>query len=97
GQRLTFDNTDRYTPNGFFLDDAVFRYNDLGVECRESQGELPESPCAGPAGDVYVTKDFRWRDSLRGVAIGAKHLSVPVGWLQLYGFGSWQSRQIYQY
>ena len=97
GQRLTFDNTDRYTPNGFFLDDAVFRYNDLGVACRESQGELPTSPCAGETGDIYVTKDFRWRDSLRGVAIGAKHLSLPVGWLQLYGFGAWQSRQIYQY
>ena len=97
GQRLTFDNTNRYTPNGFYLDDAVYRYNDLGVECRESQGELPESPCAGAAGDVYVTKDFRWRDGLRGVAIGAKHLDVGVGWLQLYGFGSWQTKQVYQY
>ncbi|MFO7567090.1 MAG: hypothetical protein R6X02_30880 [Enhygromyxa sp.] len=97
GQRLTFDNTDRYTPNGFYLDDAIFRYNDLGVACRESQGELSASPCAGAAGSTYVTKDFRWRDSLRGVALGAKHLSLPVGWLQIYGFGSWQSRQVYQY
>jgi hypothetical protein len=97
GQRLTFDNSNNYTPNGFYLDNAVYRYNDLGVECRESQGELPDSPCAGAAGDVYVTKDFRWRDSLRGVAIGAKHIPVPVGWLQLYGFGSFQTRQIYQY
>ena len=97
GQRLTFDNTDRYTPNGFFLDDAVFRPTDLGVACRESAGELPESPCAGAAGDVYITPDFRFRDGLRGLAIGAKHLSLPVGWLQLYAFGSWQNRQIYQY
>jgi hypothetical protein len=97
GQRLTFDNTSRYTPNGFIVDDAVFRYNDLGVACRESQGELPESPCAGEAGRVYTTKDFRWRDSLRGVAIGAKHLDVGVGWLQLYGWGSYQTKQLYQY
>ncbi|NJK30965.1 MAG: helix-hairpin-helix domain-containing protein [Deltaproteobacteria bacterium] len=97
GQRLTFDNSDRYTPNGFFLDDAIFIPQELGVQCRESAGELPESPCSGEAGNIYASRDFRWRDSLRGVAIGAKHLQVPVGWLQLYGFGSWQSRQIYQY
>jgi hypothetical protein len=99
GQRLTFDNTDRYTPNGFFLDDAVFRPRDLGRLCRESAGELPQTPCPQGADDpqYYGTKDFRWRDSLRGLALGAKHLSLPVGWLQLYGFGSWQSKQIYQY
>jgi hypothetical protein len=97
GQRLTFDNTDRYTPNGFLSDDAMFRPRNLGLACRESAGELPTSPCTGEAGSIYVTKDFRWRDSLRGVAIGAKHLAVPVGWLQIYGFGSWQPKQIYQY
>jgi hypothetical protein len=97
-QRLTFDNSNSYTPNGFFLDDAVYRYNKLGTACRESAGELPESPCAGEAGEIYVSRDWRWRDNdLRGIAIGAKHLSLPVGWLQVYGFGSWQSRQIYQY
>jgi hypothetical protein len=97
GQRLVFDNSDRYTPNGFFLDDAVFTYPDLGLICRESTGELGASPCSGEAGSTYGTRDFRWRDSLRGVALGAKHLAMPVGWMQLYGFGSWQSRQIYQY
>ncbi|KIG13118.1 hypothetical protein DB30_00583 [Enhygromyxa salina] len=99
GQRLTFDNTDRYTPNGFVMDDAVYRNTDLGRICRESGGELPQTPCPGGADNeiYYGTKDFRWRDSLRGVAIGAKHLSMPVGWVQLYGFGSWQTKQIYQY
>lgn len=96
-QKLVFDNTPRYTPNGFVFDDAVLPNRDLGSGCRESQGELAESPCTGTAGDTYVTRDFRWRDGLRGIAIGAKHLAMPVGWLQLYGFGSWQSRQIYQY
>ncbi len=97
GQRLVFDTSSRHTPNGFYLDDAVYRPTQLGVQCRTSTGELPTSPCTGEAGDVYGTKDLRWRDSLRGVAIGAKHLSLPVGWLQMYGFGSWQSRQVYQY
>ncbi|EDM81904.1 hypothetical protein PPSIR1_05538 [Plesiocystis pacifica SIR-1] len=97
GQRLVFDTSDRYTPNGFYLDDAIYRPTTLGVQCRESAGELPASPCSGAAGDLYGTADFRWRDSLRGVAIGAKHLDLPVGWMQLYAFGSWQSRQVYQY
>lgn len=97
GQRLVVDTSNRYTPNGFYMDDAVYRPTQLGVACRTSAGELPESPCAGEAGDIYVSKDLRWRDSMRGVAIGAKHLSLPVGWMQLYGFGSWQNKQIYQY
>ncbi|NVB36199.1 hypothetical protein G6O69_36575 [Pseudenhygromyxa sp. WMMC2535] len=97
GQRLVFDTSDRYTPNGFYFDDAVYRDNDLGIACRESAGELAVSPCAGAARYSYETKDFKWRDGQRGLAIGAKHLDVPVGWLQLYGFGSWQRRQIYQY
>ncbi|MFV8749371.1 hypothetical protein ACNOYE_02340 [Nannocystaceae bacterium ST9] len=97
GQRLVFDNSTSATPNGFFLDDAVLIPQELGLGCRESQGELAKSPCDGDAGHTYVSRDFRWRDGLRGVAIGAKHLSLPVGWLQIYGFGSWQSRQLYQY
>jgi hypothetical protein len=99
GQRLTLDTTTRYTPNGFVIDDSVRPQRDLTRRCRESQGELPETPC--PEGDddpiYYYTKDFRWRDAMRGVAIGAKHLSLPVGWMQLYGFGSWQNRPLYQY
>ncbi|PRQ09995.1 hypothetical protein [Enhygromyxa salina] len=99
GQRLTFDNTDRYTPNGFVFDDTITRPPDLGRLCRESAGELPQTPCPGGADNPvrYGTKDFDWSDRLRGVAIGAKHLSMPVGWVQLYGFGSWQTKQIYQY
>lgn len=99
GQRLTIDTTTRYTPNGFVLDDAVRQPPDLGRKCRESSGELPETPC--PAGDddpqEYTTKDYYYRASLRGVALGAKQLSLPVGWMQLYGFGSWQTRDVYQY
>jgi hypothetical protein len=97
GQRLTFDNSGRFTPNGFYLDDAVFRSNDLTRVCRESQGELDESPCAGAAGDQYVTPDFRWRDGLRGVAVGFREAKLPVGWMQGFAFASYQDRGIYQY
>jgi hypothetical protein len=96
-QRLTFDNSGRYTPNGFYLDDAVYRTTQLTRLCKESAGELADSPCTGDAGDVYVTPDYKWRDSLRGVAVGAKHIDLPVGWLSTYGFFSHETRDIYQY
>jgi len=96
-QRLIFDNSGRYTPNGFYLDDALFWRTDLALECRETAGELADSPCAGPDGSTYVTPDWDWRDSNRGFAIGAKHLSLPRGWMQLYGFFSHERKDIYQY
>jgi hypothetical protein len=99
GQRLTIDTTTRYTPNGFVIDDSMRPNRDLTRRCRESAGELASTPC--PEGDddplYYTTKDFRWRNSFHGLAVGAKHLSMPVGWMQLYGFGSVQSRPVYQY
>lgn len=97
GQRLTFDNTSLYTPNGFTLDDELFRDTSLTRECKESAGELAESPCAGAAGDIYVTPDFRWREGLLGAALGLKRLELGAGHLQAYGFLSYQPRSIYQY
>jgi hypothetical protein len=44
-----------------------------------------------------VTSDQRWRNSLMGVAVGADHLALGEGWLQLYGFASYQPQSIYQY
>jgi hypothetical protein len=95
GQRLTFDNSGRYTPNGFYLDDAlVFRRGGLTRLCKESTGELDGPPCDT---DVYVTPDHTIRVGLLGAAAGAKHIPVKDGWLQLYGFFSYQPRDIYQY
>ncbi|MCB9750916.1 MAG: hypothetical protein H6713_13090 [Myxococcales bacterium] len=100
GQRLTFDNTRKYTPNGFSRDNTIYpRPNNLTQRCRRSQGELaPDEESCDPEDEgVYITPDFRWRDTLQGVAIGAKHLSLPVGWLQTYGWFSYQNRDLYQY
>ena len=97
GQRLVFDNSGRYSPNGFFLDDAVFRGTQMSRICRESTGELDASPCAGAAGSEYVTPDFSWREGLRGVAIGFRHAELPVGWMQGYAWASYQNKDIYQY
>ncbi|MBK6580474.1 MAG: helix-hairpin-helix domain-containing protein [Sandaracinaceae bacterium] len=87
GQRLTFDNSDRFTPNGVYADDAVFWNPSMSTSCRDSTGELSASPCSGPEGQERVTSDLRWRNSLMGVAVGAEHLSLGDGWLQLYAFG----------
>jgi hypothetical protein len=96
-QRLTMDTTSRYTPNGMVVEDANRIGQDLTRRCRQVAGELPDTPCPEDDDVYYTTKDFYWREAFRGVALGAKHLSLPVGWLQAYGFGSWQSRKQYQY
>ncbi|MEM6292578.1 MAG: hypothetical protein AAGA54_14995 [Myxococcota bacterium] len=97
GQRLVFDTTGRYTPNGFRLDDTVFRSTYLTTGCRETRGELVDGPCDDDADRVYVTPDFYARERQRGVAIGAKHIKMPEGWMQTYGFFSHQTRPVYQY
>ncbi|HEY5937527.1 MAG TPA: hypothetical protein VIU61_22930 [Kofleriaceae bacterium] len=97
GQRLVFDNSSRYTPNGLYFDDDLSYSADLVSECRESAGELPVSPCDGPRGDRYITPDWRWRDGLFGVGAGLKKIELPTGWMQLYGWASVSQRSIYQY
>jgi hypothetical protein len=94
GQRLTFDNSGRYTPNGFYLDDAMYYRVRPSSPCRATTGELEEPPCD----DTFqAAPDHKIRYGLLGVAAGAKHIKLPVGWLQIYGFFSYQPRSIYQY
>lgn len=97
GQRLVIDTTGRYTPNGFIFDDTIIRRTDLVRECRESAGELGETPCPLSGERTYVTPDYRFQQGLRGLAIGSPRLELPVGWMQAYGFFSYQTRDIYQY
>ncbi len=97
GQRLVFDNSRHYNPNGLYLDDELFYSADLSTACKESAGELLTSPCSGAAGSEYVTPDFGWRDGLLGVGIGAKHLELSQGWMQAYAWASASRRSIYQY
>ncbi|HEY5947224.1 MAG TPA: hypothetical protein VIV40_17090, partial [Kofleriaceae bacterium] len=97
GQRLVFDNSQYYTPNGLYLDDQIFYSADLSTACKQSAGELLASPCLGANGSEYVTPDFAWRDGLLGVGVGAKKLELTQGWLQVYGFASANRKGIYQY
>ena len=43
-QRLVFDNSRHYSPNGLYADDQVFFDPDLSSVCKESGGELLTSP-----------------------------------------------------
>jgi hypothetical protein len=97
GQRLVFDNSSHYSPNGLYLDDQIFYSGDLTTICKESAGELLTSPCLGQFGSEYVTPDFAWRDGLFGAAVGARNIPLTTGWLQLYGWASIHRRSIYQY
>ncbi len=98
GQRLIFDNSNDYTPNGIYLDDQLFYSPDLDRDCKRSTGELAGTPCPESAPQRYVTPDFVWRDALFGVGLGAKKLEIPnAGWLQLFGWASASTRSIYQY
>jgi hypothetical protein len=96
GQRLSFDETTLYTPNGIYPHATIFRDSDLVRDCIESTGELDETPC--PAEDRrYVTPDFDWRETLLGVAVSAREIPAGPGWFQLTGWGSAELRDIYQY
>lgn len=99
GQRLTFDNTRNYTPNGIYRDQTIYpRPVRLSRLCRESAGELTSSPCDdGDEKTEYGTPDFRWQETLQGLAAGIKKLELPVGWLQAYAWTSIQARSVYQY
>ncbi len=97
GQRLVFDNSQQYTPNGLYVDDQLFYSQDLASECRESAGDLPTSPCEGAAGSRYITPDWNFRQGLLGAGGGAKRIELEAGWLQAFGWASVSSRSIYQY
>lgn len=96
-QRLVFDNSSHYTPNGLYLDDDLYYTGELERECRESAGELETSPCTGAAGRRYITPDWSWREGMFGAGVGAKHLELGVGWLQAYAWASSANKSVYQY
>ncbi len=97
GQRLTFDNTTWYNPNGIKLDETINYNQDLTRSCREASGELDSSPCSSDAANQYTSPDYRWTDRLRGAAIGLKRLDLGDGWAQAYAWFSYQTKSIYQY
>ena len=96
GQRLVFDNTGRYSANGFAADDQLYFSADLSTQCRESGAEL-SSPCLGAARYRYVSPDWRWSQGLFGVGAGLRKVAVGTGWMQAFAWASSSRRSIYQY
>ena len=99
GQRLVFDNTSRYTPNGLTYDDALTFSADLTSVCKQSNGELAatDPACSEAEQSANITPDWKWRDGLFGVGAGWKRLEIGSGWLQGYVWASARNRYVYQY
>jgi hypothetical protein len=98
-EHLTLDDTVRLGPSGVYADDIFYVSPSLVGACHLSTGELGSTPCDGAAKSHYETNDFKWRDPFRGVAASVENLSLGAGgWhASLHGFGSYQTRSLYQY
>ena len=97
-QRLTFDTSSDYTPDGIYVDDQTSSNSELGRTCRESTGELSGTPCPPNVAPLeYGTRDFSWSEGLLGMAAGSDRLELGAGYVQAYGWGSYQPRNVYQY
>jgi hypothetical protein len=103
-ERVTLDNTRRYTPSGIYVGTSFRRPRDASRSCTISISgasggtTLQELPCATEK-DLYVTPDFaQVRQGFRGVAGSIEDLEFGDGQkLSLFGFLSYQTRNVYQY
>lgn len=101
-ERLTLDNSRRPTPRGIYLVEDYRRPPDLSQTCKISGANFLLDPTSGcdPTADknLYITPDYSWRESFRGVAGSIEDLKLgDEATLSMYGFGSYQQRSIYQY
>ena len=102
GERLTLDNTRRVTPRGIYLVEDYRRVIPLSQTCKISgEGFLadPTSGCDLEGGkNLYITPDYTWRESFRGIAGSIEDLKLGAeASMSLYGFASYQTRDLYQY
>lgn len=98
-ERVTLDNTRRATPKGIYLTDDFRRPNDLSRTCKLSNPDLPLSgECSAGEKNLYITPDFDWRETFRGVAASLEDVTLGGdATLSAYAFLSYQARSIYQY
>ena len=97
GLRLTFDRTDLISPDGHFGDEEIFYSFDLSRRCRQSTGELSESPCGGDKRFEYQTPDFRSRTALLGLSFSQRNIKLGDYKADVHGFVSYTPQDIYQY
>ena len=101
-ERLTLDNSRRITPRGIYLAEDYRRVVPLSATCKLSAAGLLADPTTGcdlaNGKNLYITPDYTWRESFRGVAGSIEDLKLgEEGSLSMYGFLSYQQRSIYQY
>ncbi len=101
-ERLTLDTTRRIVPRGIYLTDDFRRPPDLTSTCRITNADTTTDPslaCDASDGlNRYISPDYQWRETFRGVAGQIEDLKVgKEASLSLYGFASYQQRSIYQY
>ncbi|MCC6334832.1 MAG: helix-hairpin-helix domain-containing protein [Myxococcales bacterium] len=99
GERVTLDNTRRSTPSGIYLTDDFRRPIENVRTCKLSNPDLPLSgECSAGEKNLYITPDFDWRETFRGVAGSFEDISLGgETTMSVYGFLSYQARSIYQY
>lgn len=92
-ERLTLDNTRRKTPNGISVTSVITAARDLASYCKQSGTDV----CNGTT-NSYVLDDWTVRTNFRGVAGSIEDLEFGDNRkLSLFGFLSYQSRNLYQY
>lgn len=95
-ERLTLDTTRRKTPNGISTTSTALINRDLASFCKQSSSSGADV-CNG-GGNNYVLDDWSIRSSFRGIAGSIEDLEFGTNQkLSLYGFMSFQTRDLYQY
>jgi hypothetical protein len=92
GQRLTLDTTGRPAPEGFVPDEGFLSPGDPERRCVLSG----TGACTAEGAQGRVTPDFGATEGFRGV-VGTVRGQVEGVALSLTGFGSHQSRDVFQY
>ena len=96
-ERLTLDNTRKKTPSGISTTSVALISRDLASLCKLSS-DTPGVDVCEDTRNHYVLDDWSIRSNFRGVAGSIEDLEFGDGQkLSLYGFLSYQTRDLYQY
>ncbi len=95
-ERVTLDNTHRKTPSGLSVTSTALINRELAAYCKQSS-DSGADVCDGGQRN-YVLDDWSIRSNFRGLAGSIEDLEFGSGQkLSLYGFLSYQTRDLYQY
>ena len=92
GERLTLSNSFKQRPHGVDLGERIWMQRENKRKCPSKLG----SGCK-QSEQIYVTPDFSVNEGFRGLALSSVWPLGPTWELEWMGFGSWQTRDLYQY